>query len=69
MTNQEAWDKFVETGRVDYYLLSRGINIYAEGYVPRPQNQAMIPAGFLGGDGNESDGIGDRAEGYPVGRQ
>ena len=47
MDNREAWEKFIETGRVDYYLLSRGIDVYEQGYVKRPQaldSLAWVPA-------------------------
>lgn len=67
MDSREAWEKFIETGRVDYYLLSRGIDVYAQGYVckPEPVNAAADESG--GGDHNESDGIGNSAEGKPIG--
>lgn len=69
MNAQEAWDKFIETGRVDYYLLSRGINIYAEGVLPQEQRNSLLNAKLPGGDGFESDGFGNRAESTAVGRQ
>ena len=74
MNAQEAWDKFIETGRVDYYLLSRGINIYAEGVLPPQQRQALLSLrqaqqaqSSVGGDGVAPDGFGNRAEGAPIG--
>lgn len=68
LSAQEAWDKFIETGRVDYYLLSRGINIYAEGVLPSAQREALLRCSDrVGGDGFEPDGDGDRAAGAPVG--
>ena len=62
MSNQEAWDKFVETGRVDYYLLSRGIDIYAQGYVARVEQPSAGNAESVGGDSVASEGGGNRAE-------
>lgn len=74
MNAQEAWDKFIETGRVDYYLLSRGINIYAEGVLPLEQREALLnlrsqqqAQSSVGGDGVAPDGFGDRAEGAAIG--
>ncbi|MBQ1398347.1 MAG: hypothetical protein IIY89_07615 [Clostridia bacterium] len=67
MDSREAWEKFIETGRVDYYLLSRGIDIYEQGYVKRPEvvdSSAVIDSG----DGvHESDGYGARTDGQPTG--
>lgn len=67
MDSREAWEKFIETGRVDYYLLSRGIDVYAQGYVQRPQSDATAAIEPDGGDQNESDGFGNRAESEPIG--
>ncbi|MBQ4397627.1 MAG: hypothetical protein II828_08900 [Clostridia bacterium] len=70
---QEAWEKFIETGRVDYYLLSRGINIYAEGVLPSEQRQALLrlrdaqTAPPFGGDGIAPDGFGHHTEGSAIG--
>lgn len=69
MSNQEAWNKFMQTGRVDYYLLSRGINIYADGVFPQEKNSAVMTAQSVGGDVVESDGFGNRAESAAVGGQ
>ncbi len=69
MNAQEAWDKFIETGRVDYYLLSRGINIYAEGVLPQEQRNALLNSRSAGGDGFESEGFGNSAAGASVGGQ
>ncbi|MGN0473928.1 MAG: hypothetical protein ACI4IJ_02450 [Acutalibacteraceae bacterium] len=69
MSNQEAWNKFMQTGRVDYYLLSRGINIYASGVFPQEKKSAVITAQSAGGDIVESDGFGNCAESTAVGRQ
>ncbi len=67
MDSREAWEKFIETGRVDYYLLSRGIDIYEQGYVRRPQAENAAAAEETGGEVHESGGFGDSAEGQPVG--
>ncbi|MBQ9902335.1 MAG: hypothetical protein IJM51_08135 [Clostridia bacterium] len=67
MDSREAWEKFIETGRVDYYLLSRGIDVYGEGYVRRPQTEDSIAERPAGGEEDASDGFGDRAEGQPIG--
>ena len=49
MDSSEAWIKFIETGRVDYYLLSRGIDIYAQGYIARPQMTNSSAGEAVGG--------------------
>ena len=67
MDSSEAWEKFIETGRVDYYLLSRGIDVYAEGYVRRPQAEDSSIGKEDGGEVHESGGFGNSAEGQPVG--
>ena len=67
MDSREAWEKFIETGRVDYYLLSRGIDIYAQGYVRRPQTENSVGETPAGGEKHESDGVGNSAEGEPIG--
>ncbi len=69
MSNQEAWNKFMQTGRVDYYLLSRGINIYADGVFPQEKNFSAINTQSVGGDVVESDGFGNSIESAAVGRQ
>lgn len=50
MNSQEAWEKFIETGRVDYYLLSRGIDVYAAGYVRRPDSGFVSKTAHTGGE-------------------
>ena len=67
MDSREAWEKFIETGRVDYYLLSRGIDIYEQGYVRRPQELNSAGEKPSGGEANESQSIGNSAEGQPIG--
>ena len=67
MDSKEAWEKFIETGRVDYYLMSRGIDVYAEGYVKRPPAVDSAAEQPVGGEEHESGGFGNRAEGQPVG--
>ena len=68
MDSREAREKFIETGRVDYYLLSRGIDVYEQGYVKRPQQALDSTAEQeTGGDVHESDGFGNSAEGQPIG--
>ena len=67
MDSREAWEKFIETGRVDYYLLSRGIDVYGQGYVKPPQAADSSAGTHAGGDIHESDGIGNRAEGQSIG--
>ena len=67
MNSKEAWEKFIETGRVDYYLLSRGIDVYEQGYVKRPQAVDSSAKTEAGGDAHESDGFGNSAEGQPIG--
>ena len=67
MDSREAWEKFIETGRVDYYLMSRGIDVYAEGYVKRPPVVDSAPEEPDGGEVHESGGFGDRAESQPLG--
>lgn len=69
MSNQEAWNKFMQTGRVDYYLLSRGINIYANGVFPQEEKSLAMAAQSFGGDAVESDGFGNGIESAAVGRQ
>ena len=67
MDSSEAWEKFIETGRVDYYLMSRGIDVYAEGYVKRPPVVESAPEEPDGGEVHESDGIGNSAESQSIG--
>ena len=67
MDSREAWEKFIETGRVDYYLLSRGIDVYEQGYVKRPQALDSSADKQAGGYEHESDGFGNSAEGQPIG--
>ena len=67
MDSREAWEKFIETGRVDYYLLSRGIDVYEQGYVRRPEAVDSSAEQETGGDQNESDGVGNSAQGQPIG--
>ena len=67
MDSKEAWERFIETGRVDYYLLSRGIDVYEQGYVRRPQATDSSAENEAGGEVHESDGNGNRAEGQPIG--
>ena len=67
MDSREAWEKFIETGRVDYYLLSRGIDVYGQGYVKPPQTADSSAEKQAGGDIHESDGIGNSSEGQPIG--
>ena len=67
MDSREAWEKFIETGRVDYYLLSRGIDVYAQGYVQLPVTENSSAGPFDGGEECESDGIRNSAEGQPIG--
>ena len=67
MDSSEAWIKFIETGRVDYYLLSRGIDIYAQGYIARPQMTNSSAGEAVGGEANESAGFGNSAEGKTFG--
>lgn len=67
MDSREAWEKFVETGRVDYYLLSRGIDVYEQGYIKRPQALDLSGEKEPGGEVHESDGFRNNAEGQPVG--
>ena len=69
MSNLDAWNKFMQTGRVDYYLLSRGINIYADGVFPHEENFTAKSARFVGGDIVESDGFGNGSASAGVGRQ
>ncbi len=67
MDSNEAWIKFIETGRVDYYLLSRGIDVYAQGYITRPQSLNSAAVDNDRGETDESDGFGSSAEGKTVG--
>lgn len=67
MDSTEAWEKFIETGRVDYYLLSRGIDVYEQGYVRRPEALDASANKTAGGEANESDSVGTGAEGQPIG--
>lgn len=69
MSNQEAWNKFMQTGRVDYYLLSRGVNIYASGVFPQEDKIKSVTAQSFGGDAVESYGFGNDIESASVGRQ
>ncbi len=67
MDSSEAWEKFIETGRVDYYLLSRGIDVYEQGYVRHPQAVDSSAGSEVRGEVHESDGIGNSAESQSIG--
>ena len=59
--------KKVVPSDIHYYLLSRGIDVYGQGYVKPPQAVDSSAEKQAGGEIHESDGIGTRAEGESIG--